>query len=128
MKKLISLFALTSSLAFAADECPDLNGSYHCTFNNNTQYSLLIIERVQVAEDLYNYSFDYTAIPGEPEVIPASSTGMPDGWGWTTRCANNTLRSIPHDASMMQEMYLDKEKAFVRGLNGKIVQRCPRKH
>lgn len=127
MKKLISLFILSSSLSFAADQCPDLSGQYHCLINRNTQYSLLVIERIQLADDLYNYSFDYTAIPGEPQVIPASSTGMPDGWGWNTRCANNTLRSIPDDASMMQEMFLDKEQAFVRTLNGKVVSRCPRK-
>lgn len=127
MKNLISLFILSSSLSFAADQCPDLSGSYHCMYNNNTQYSLFVVEQIKVADDLYNYSFDWVAIPGEPQVIPASSTGMPDGWGWTTRCANNTLRSIPDDASMMQEMYLDKEKAFVRVLNGKVTQRCPRK-
>lgn len=126
MKKLISLFILFSSLTYAANECPKLEGSYHCMFSNN-EYSLLKIQQTQISEDLINYSFDYTAIPGAPDNIPASSQGEPDDMGWITRCVNNRLRSIPQDAGMMQEIFLDKEQAFVRVLNGVTIQRCPKK-
>lgn len=126
MKKLISLFVLFSTLSFAGTECPQLAGSYHCMISRD-QYSLLKIEQTQITEDLVHYRFDYTAIPGDPEVIAASSQGEPGEMGWTTRCADNRLRSLLYDATMMQEMYLDKDQALVRVLNGVVKQRCPKK-
>jgi hypothetical protein len=130
MKILISvLLFMTTSLSFAG-QCPELAGSYHCMFSND-QYSLLKIEQKNLSEpetqELVEYSFDLVAIPGDPDVITASNSGEPDNMGWITKCSRNRLVSIPHDGSMISEIYLDAEKAFVRTLNGPVQQRCPRK-
>lgn len=130
MKYFISTLLFTATTLSFAGQCPELAGSYHCMFSNNV-YSLLKIEQKNLSEpgtqELVEYRFDLVAIPGDPDVFNASSTGEPDDMGWITKCSRNRLLSIPHDGSMMSEIYLDAEKAFVRTLNGSIQQHCPRK-
>jgi hypothetical protein len=115
MKNLLFATLLASSSTFAG-KCPVLKGEYHCMFSDNT-YSLLKIEQKNLSQALTEYSFDFNA----------SNTGEPDDMGWITRCADNRLRSIPQDGSMMSEIYLDQDKALTRTTNGIIVQSCPKK-
>lgn len=128
--KYLALFSLIFSSAAFAGQCPNLEGKYHCLFSDNT-YSLLVIENKLVSqpneEEMMEYSMDYTSVPGEPDVFRANLSGIPDGWGYYNRCANNRLRSAPSDFSSLVEFYLNAEKAFVYTVNGKITMVCPRK-
>lgn len=125
MRFLTILTILFCAETFAA--CPTLSGEYHCMISA-TQYSLLKITQKTLAPDLEQYTFDYTAIPGEPDVINASSTGEPDNWGYINRCTNSRLLSIASDGSSMAELYLDGNQNYVYSVNGSIVYTCPRKH
>lgn len=108
-------------------QCPQLAGEYHCLLRGD-QYSLLKVEQKNVSENLVQYSFDYIAIPGEPDIIHASALGELDEMGWVTSCSSdNRLRSVFYDGSMLSEFYLTKDKALIRAFNGRVVQTCYRK-
>ena len=126
MKKFI-LMSLFISMPILANECPDLSGTYHCVFKDGT-YSKLVVENTVLSSEpeLVEYSVNYLAIPGDPEITRANPEGIPDGWGWITRCVNKKLRSITVDGSQMSEIYLDKEQAFTLTVNDKINTHCPR--
>jgi hypothetical protein len=119
----LALFITTSAYA---GKCPVLKGEYHCMFSDNT-YSLLKIQQKKVSETLTEYSFDYLAYAGAPDVFNASETGEPDDMGWITRCAGDRLKTLGNYGSMLSEIYLDKQKALTRTQNGVIVQSCPKK-
>ncbi len=129
MKTLIIILLLSSFSTFAG-QCPNLKAAYHCVLSNG-QYSLLTIDQKTLSgpqeEELVEYSFDYSAIPGGADVIKAGVTPQADDFGWLTKCQNDRLRSIPVDGSMLSEIYLDKDLAIVRTLNGSLAMSCPRK-
>lgn len=118
---IILIIILNTSYALG---CPRLAGEYHCMISP-TQYSLLKISQQPFSVEVEQYSFDYTAIPGEPDVITASSTGEPDSWGYINRCTSKRLLSMASDGSSMAELYLNSEGNYVYALNGSIVYTCP---
>ncbi len=125
MKNLILLSLLSFTTAYA-HVCPELAGEYHCLVRSD-RYSRLKITQAETSPGIMTYSFDYLAIPGEPELVPASAHGEPGEMGWYTKCKDGKLLSIPGGwENMLAETYLDKNQAYIRVLNGKIVQRCPK--
>ena len=129
MKFLTIIIIFVSTTLYAA-ECPVLTGQYHCTLSDGT-YSLLIISQQTLSSpsesELEQYSFDYTAIPGDADVIEADTTGIPDSFGYTNRCTENRLLSIATDGSSLSELYLDNDGALVNTFNGSIISKCPRR-
>jgi hypothetical protein len=128
MNKLFILLSL-APLTVLATVCPDLSGTYHCTFSNQRYSPLKIEQKVNSESDteMVTYSFTYTAFSSYPEIFQAGPQGEADGSGWINKCYRNTLRSLYYDGSMMGEIFLDQNNAFVRRLNGRVVQQCPRK-
>lgn len=106
--------------------CPNLSGEYHCMISP-TQYSLLVIKQISLTEELEQFSFNYTAIPGGADIFTASSQGETDGWGYINRCTKTRLLSMASDGSALAELYLNTENHLVYRLNGAIVYQCPRR-
>lgn len=123
------IFALLSTATFAG-ECPKLKGEYHCMISAS-EYSLLVIDQKEIFRpgqtEYVEYSFDYRAIPGAPDVVGFSVSGEPDDMGYTNRCKDQRLLSGSQWGDFYQEMYLDREGALIRQLNGRIVMSCPHK-
>lgn len=128
MKFLLTIGLLCFTHLTLANSCPDLSGSYHCLFSAES-YSLLVIEQKSLSdsEELIEYSFNLTAIPGDPDLIQVNTTGIQDQSGWINKCSNGKILSLFQDGSSLSEVYLDQERAFLRRMNGSIVQKCPRK-
>jgi hypothetical protein len=116
----------TLLLSAALSTCPALKGAYHCMISP-TEYSLLVVDQVEVSADLSEYSFFYKAIGGDPEVIRASTTGETDDFGWITKCADKKLISVSYDGAYLSELFLDKDHNLIRRQNGVEQQRCPKK-
>lgn len=132
MRFLIIFNLLFCVQALAAENiCPQLSGEYHCMISS-TEYSLLKISQRTLSapgeRELAEYSFDYTAIPGEPDIVRAGADPIPDGWGYINRCAKGRLLSMASDGSSMAELYLDQNRSFVYTLNGSVVYQCPRRN
>jgi hypothetical protein len=118
------LAALLSFSAFGA--CPKLEGKYWC-MTGPEHLDLLTINH-SVSGDVHTYTFDYSTIPGEPDVIRANAKGIPDGEGWITKCTvKDHLWSVTSDGSGLGDIFLDRDGAFVRAFNEQVVQQCPRK-
>ena len=132
----MSLLFLSSAIIFnshsvraaSQNPCPELTGEYFCVFKNNDYSPLKVKQWVkQEQKGITFYSFDYTAIAGDPEIIRASPTGERDSSGWITRCKDQKLVSVPSDYSRMQEIYLNKDHVMTFVMNGKVSQICPGK-
>lgn len=115
------LFCCTQTFA----TCPNLRGEFHCMISSS-QYSLLIIKQESRGE-VDQFSFDYTSIPGEPDIILAGADPIPDGWGYLNRCSGKRLLSMAGDGSSLSEMYINQEDHFVLTYNDHILYQCPRK-
>jgi hypothetical protein len=126
MKKLISIFLILFSFKLFANACPNLEGQYHCVLTNG-EYSLLTIVQKTISEDRTQYSFDYSQIEGDPDVIFATNAGVMDSFGYLNKCENNRLQSLAESENFMSELYINSEKAFVMTINGAPSMTCPRK-
>lgn len=106
--------------------CPQLSGLYSCPYNGS--YTDLKISQTLVTKSpvRVEYSFDYTRIPGDPDVFTASATvtGDRDPFGWSNRCERGRVVSISEDGSMKSELFVDKDKNLVRTLNDQTAQIC----
>ena len=133
---LVVLIAFTSTSAFSANECPTLTGKYGCVIKTegNDQYSELKIEQkslsTQGQAELVQYSFDYTDIEGDPDVIEANGQGVADRYGWTTHCSKGKLISFSGDVGSEAEIYLqhssDHSISLIQTLDGKTSLNCPK--
>ena len=118
-------FLLLSTSAFAL-ECPELAGVYHCTFEDGT-YSPLKIEQTleTTTDELVSYKFTYTRFDIGTDEFSANLTGVRDELGWINKCSKSKLLSLSSDGSMLGEISLSRDRAYVRKLNGTVVQTCP---
>jgi len=125
MKKLTLLLLLISSSSFAL-ECPKLAGIYFCTFTDNT-FSPFKIEQIssESGGEKVSYRMTYTNFPTGTDEFEADLIGLSDELGWVNKCSKNKLLSLSSDGSMLGKIYINREQAFVRELNGVIVQTCP---
>lgn len=125
MKTLLTLTLLSISSAYA-NECPNIQGTYHCVFEDGS-YSKLKVTQEQTSETITTYGFEYVALNLGADYVPASIYGETDDMGWITKCKNGRLMSIPgYGGNMLSEIYLDREGAFTRASNGTVAQRCPK--
>lgn len=121
------LLGLASSFAASA-ACPPLEGKYWCMDERRGELDLLTIDHRVLRSGVHEYSFDYSTIPGEPDVVRADEHGVPGDEGWITKCSrDNRLVSITREGDRMSVLRLDREHALVREYNEQVVQRCPRK-
>lgn len=79
MKKIIFLFFLSFNL-LGAESCPKLEGSYHCNFSDG-KYSKLQVTQEDGSTGITLYGFEYLAIGGGVDIVPASISGEPDSFG-----------------------------------------------
>ncbi|MBS1961455.1 MAG: hypothetical protein JST04_04515 [Bdellovibrionales bacterium] len=120
----LGLFTLHS----AGAACPRLEGKYWCMDERRGELDLLTIGHRVLASGVHEYSFDYSTIPGDPDIVRADARGIPDGEGWITKCSrDDRLVSITREGDRMSVLRLDREHALVREFNEQVVQRCPRK-
>lgn len=128
-RALVLVLVLGSTVSFAAQAaCPRLEGKYWCMDERRGELDPLTIGHRILPSGVHEYSFDYTTIPGEPDVVRADAHGIPDGEGWITKCSrDNRLVSITREGDRMSVIRLDREGALVREFNEQVIQRCPRK-
>lgn len=129
MKKIFLIGLLVTSTSYS-NVCPRMEGQFHCMLSNG-EYSLLTITQKTLSgpteKELEQYTFAYSAIPGGDDSFNASVAGELDDLGWTTRCVNNRLRTMPSDARMISELYIDAGGAYIYAENGHVINKCPRK-
>jgi len=114
-----------SASTFAA--CPDLHGHYWCASGAEKVDELVVSQRA-LPGGVTEYTFDYATIPGEADVIRADAHGIPDDFGWVTKCtAEGSLFSMSRDGAGTSEIYIGRDGVYTRLANGKIAQHCPRK-
>lgn len=124
--KTYSLLFLLASPAFAL-ECPKLTGTYFCTFPDSS-FSPLKIEQAlsDSSDERVSYKMSYTRFNTGTDEFDATPIGVSDELGWINKCSNNKILSLSGDGSMLGEITLNREQAYVRKLNGVVAQTCPR--
>lgn len=123
----VSFFALM--LSFSAYGCPKLAGAYWCVIDDGHREPWLDVLKLSQWEKsdepgVTYFSSEYRSIPGGTEVFRADAYGIPDQWGWITKCTKDRVISVTSDYSAMSELYLDERGNLVRAENRRIAQNC----
>ena len=99
--------------------CPNLAGDYWCLSNdgqNEPQLDVLTMKQFILADSpkVTHFSTHYLSIPGIEDTFDADEVGIPDQWGWITKCTADKVISLRDDQSALSELYLDKDDSLVR--------------
>lgn len=131
MIKLLASLALGASLSAVAstpkNPCPRLSGHFWCMIGPEELSELVVKQKT--SGDVTTYSFDYLAIPGEPDVFQASAKGAkPDEFGYVTRCEDGKrLVSGALFDPNLSEIFINYDRELERRYGGVTQMKCPRK-
>lgn len=125
MKKILISSLLTLSMPVFSNQCPQLEGSYNCVFEDEEHFVISVEQQtLSTKPELVSYGLDVLGTGG-PDFMLASTRGEADRFGYITTCKDQQLVASSSDGSILK-LFLSEKQELVRSVNGAISWKCPK--